>query len=108
MCRYKLLGIPSLDGCAVPGPLPATGWEKPWVEMVVDRIMKNILRTTEDRAKGVVSATASLTCHGVLVLIGVSYKQPSFYHCYFFSLSGLFHLTFLTLKVIIIEGTTQL
>lgn len=27
------------------------GWEKPWVEQIVDRIMKNMLRTTEERAQ---------------------------------------------------------
>lgn len=32
------------------------GWEKPWVEQIVDRIMKNMLRTTEDRAQAVVSS----------------------------------------------------
>ena len=32
-----------------------TGWEKPWVEQIIDRIMKNMLRTTEERTQGVVS-----------------------------------------------------
>ncbi len=31
------------------------GWEKPWIEQIVDRIMKGMLRTTEERATGVVS-----------------------------------------------------
>jgi hypothetical protein len=31
------------------------GWEKPWVEQIVDRIMKNMLKTTEERAQAVVS-----------------------------------------------------
>jgi hypothetical protein len=30
------------------------GWEKPWVEQIVDRVMKNMLRTTEERASAVV------------------------------------------------------
>lgn len=32
----------------------SSGWEKPWVEQIVDRIMKGTLKTTEERAKGVV------------------------------------------------------
>lgn len=30
------------------------GWEKPWVEQIIDRVMKGMLRTTEERAKAVV------------------------------------------------------
>ncbi|KAF5843685.1 mitochondrial transcription termination factor [Dunaliella salina] len=30
------------------------GWEKPWVDQIVDRIMKNMLRTTEERAQQVI------------------------------------------------------
>jgi hypothetical protein len=33
----------------------STGWEKPWVEQIVDRVMKGMLRTTEERASAVVS-----------------------------------------------------
>ncbi len=36
----------------------AAGWEKPWVEQIVDRIMKNMLRTTEERTTAVVSGSA--------------------------------------------------
>ena len=32
-----------------------SGWEKPWVEQIIDRIMKGMLRTTEERTQGVVS-----------------------------------------------------
>lgn len=43
------------------------GWEKPWVEQIVDRIMKGTLKTTEERAKGVVrvdnsSSSSSSSC----------------------------------------------
>lgn len=34
----------------------STGWEKPWVEQIVDRIMKGMLKTTEERCDGVVSS----------------------------------------------------
>jgi hypothetical protein len=34
------------------------GWEKPWVEQIVDRIMKGMLKTTEERAQGVVRLEA--------------------------------------------------
>lgn len=37
-----------------PPLLPCTGWEKPWVEQIVDRIMKGMLKTTEERAEAVV------------------------------------------------------
>jgi hypothetical protein len=30
------------------------GWEKPWVEQIIDRVMKGMLRTNEERAKAVV------------------------------------------------------
>eukprot|EP00879_Flechtneria_rotunda_P001587 GHRR01001746.1.p1 GENE.GHRR01001746.1~~GHRR01001746.1.p1 ORF type:complete len:243 (+),score=70.72 GHRR01001746.1:169-897(+) len=36
------------------------GWEKPWVEQIVDRIMKGMLKTTEERAKGVVDYLTSI------------------------------------------------
>lgn len=36
------------------------GWEKPWVEQIVDRIMKNMLRTTEERATGVIDFLQSI------------------------------------------------
>lgn len=34
------------------------GWEKPWVEQIVDRIMKGSLKTTEERTQGVVSSSS--------------------------------------------------
>ncbi|GIL74699.1 hypothetical protein Vretimale_2333 [Volvox reticuliferus] len=40
------------------------GWEKPWIEQIVDRIMKGMLRTTEERARGVID-----------YLVGVGLKQ---------------------------------
>jgi hypothetical protein len=36
------------------------GWEKPWVEQIVDRIMKGTLKTTEERAKGVIDYLTSV------------------------------------------------
>lgn len=36
------------------------GWEKPWVEQIVDRIMKNMLRTTEERASAVIQYLLSV------------------------------------------------
>jgi hypothetical protein len=36
------------------------GWEKPWVEQIVDRIMKAMLKTSDERLKGVVDYLASL------------------------------------------------
>jgi hypothetical protein len=39
---------------------PRTGWEKPWVEQIVDRIMKGSLKTTEERCQGVVRRAAWL------------------------------------------------
>ena len=36
-------------------PLINSGWEKPWVEQIIDRVMKGMLRTTEERTQGVVS-----------------------------------------------------
>ncbi|PNW71373.1 hypothetical protein CHLRE_16g651550v5 [Chlamydomonas reinhardtii] len=38
----------------------ALGWEKPWIEQIVDRTMKGMLRTTEERAKGVVDYLTSV------------------------------------------------
>jgi hypothetical protein len=32
------------------------GWEKPWVEQIIDRVMKGMLKTTEERAQAVVSS----------------------------------------------------
>lgn len=40
------------------------GWEKPWVEQIVDRIMKGMLKTTEERTQGVVSAGAKADLTG--------------------------------------------
>lgn len=37
------------------------GWEKPWVEQIIDRIMKGSLKTTEERTQGVVSGRACCT-----------------------------------------------
>lgn len=37
-----------------------SGWEKPWVEQIIDRIMKNMLRTTEERATGVIEYLVSI------------------------------------------------
>jgi hypothetical protein len=42
------------------------GWEKPWVEQIVDRIMKNMLRTTEERAAAVVSGFGAVRLSGVM------------------------------------------
>ncbi|KAG1672610.1 hypothetical protein FOA52_002090 [Chlamydomonas sp. UWO 241] len=36
------------------------GWEKPWVEQIVDRIMKGMLRTSEERALGVIDYLCSV------------------------------------------------
>jgi len=36
------------------------GWEKPWVEQIVDRIMKAMLRTTEERASAVIQYLTSV------------------------------------------------
>lgn len=36
------------------------GWEKPWVEQIVDRIMKNMLRTTEERTTAVMAYLSSI------------------------------------------------
>jgi len=40
--------------------LLGNGWEKPWVDQIVDRVMKGTLKTTEERAKGVVDYLASV------------------------------------------------
>ncbi|PNH04516.1 hypothetical protein TSOC_009314, partial [Tetrabaena socialis] len=40
--------------------LMSLGWEKPWVEQIVDRVMKGMLRTTEERARGVVDYLISV------------------------------------------------
>ncbi|KXZ54172.1 hypothetical protein GPECTOR_5g269 [Gonium pectorale] len=40
--------------------LLSLGWEKPWVEQIVDRIMKGMLRTTEERAQGVINYLTSV------------------------------------------------
>lgn len=40
--------------------LISLGWEKPWVEQIVDRIMKNMLKTTEERTQAVVDYLLSL------------------------------------------------
>lgn len=40
--------------------LASLGWEKPWVEQIVDRIMKNMLKTTEDRTQGVIAILGSI------------------------------------------------
>ncbi len=36
------------------------GWEKPWVEQIIDRIMKGMLRTTEERCQSVIDYLCSL------------------------------------------------
>jgi len=36
------------------------GWEKPWVEQIIDRVMKGMLKTTEERAKAVVDYLSSI------------------------------------------------
>ncbi|KAF8059703.1 hypothetical protein HT031_005111 [Scenedesmus sp. PABB004] len=36
------------------------GWEKPWVEQIVDRVMKGMLKTTEERCKGVIDYLSSI------------------------------------------------
>ncbi|GBF99524.1 transcription termination factor [Raphidocelis subcapitata] len=36
------------------------GWEKSWVEQIIDRVMKGMLRTNEDRAKGVIDYLSSI------------------------------------------------
>ncbi|KAF6263753.1 mitochondrial transcription termination factor [Scenedesmus sp. NREL 46B-D3] len=36
------------------------GWEKPWVEQIVDRVMKGMLKTTEERAQGVINFLTSI------------------------------------------------
>lgn len=35
-------------------------WEKPWVEQIVDRVMKGMLRTTEERTKDVIAYLTSI------------------------------------------------
>lgn len=40
--------------------LHSLGWEKPWIEQIVDRIMKGMLRTTEERATGVINYLVSV------------------------------------------------
>eukprot|EP00199_Chlamydomonas_sp_CCMP681_P006440 CAMPEP_0119106548 /NCGR_PEP_ID=MMETSP1180-20130426/4640_1 /TAXON_ID=3052 ORGANISM="Chlamydomonas cf sp, Strain CCMP681" /NCGR_SAMPLE_ID=MMETSP1180 /ASSEMBLY_ACC=CAM_ASM_000741 /LENGTH=218 /DNA_ID=CAMNT_0007091911 /DNA_START=90 /DNA_END=746 /DNA_ORIENTATION=+ len=40
--------------------LMSKGWEKPWVEQIIDRIMKNMLRTTEERAMAVIQYLMSI------------------------------------------------
>jgi len=40
--------------------LLSLGWEKPWVEQIVDRIMKGTLRTTEERTQGVIDYLCSV------------------------------------------------
>jgi hypothetical protein len=47
-----------LNSCCCCCPLlllSPPGWEKPWVEQIIDRIMKGSLKTTEERTQGVVS-----------------------------------------------------
>lgn len=39
----------------------AAGWEKPWVEQIVDRMMKGMLKTTEERAQAVVRGIQDVT-----------------------------------------------
>jgi hypothetical protein len=41
--------------CCPVAAAAAAGWEKPWVEQIIDRIMKGSLKTTEERTQGVVS-----------------------------------------------------
>ncbi|MEW5314326.1 MAG: hypothetical protein WDW38_005834 [Sanguina aurantia] len=36
------------------------GWEKPWIEQIVDRIMKGMLKTTEERTQAVVDYLISI------------------------------------------------
>ncbi|KAI8462539.1 MAG: hypothetical protein J3K34DRAFT_447696 [Monoraphidium minutum] len=36
------------------------GWEKPWVEQIIDRVMKGMLRTNEERCKAVIDYLASI------------------------------------------------
>jgi len=36
------------------------GWEKPWVEQIIDRIMKGSLKTTEERTQGVIDALSAV------------------------------------------------
>eukprot|EP00877_Chromochloris_zofingiensis_P010677 jgi/Chrzof1/5863/Cz16g18160.t1 len=36
------------------------GWEKPWVEQIVDRMMKGMLKTTEERAQAVINYLSSI------------------------------------------------
>jgi hypothetical protein len=40
--------------------LLSKGWEKPWVDQIVDRVMKGTLKTTEERASGVVDFLSSV------------------------------------------------
>lgn len=40
--------------------LVTLGWEKPWVEQIIDRVMKGMLKTTEERASAVVTYLSSL------------------------------------------------
>lgn len=40
--------------------LVTLGWEKPWVEQIVDRIMKGMLKTTEERAEAVITYLTSV------------------------------------------------
>lgn len=40
--------------------LATLGWEKPWVEQITDRLMKNMLRTTEERAQSVIDYLLSI------------------------------------------------
>lgn len=40
--------------------LLSLGWEKSWVEQIIDRVMKGMLRTNEERAKGVIDYLSSI------------------------------------------------
>jgi hypothetical protein len=56
-------------GCSVGGSpgrprSPDAGWEKAWVEQIIDRVMKGMLKTTEDRTTAVVRAAAVNAQHG--------------------------------------------
>lgn len=56
ICLVHVYVVATWWGCKTLFVHCPVGWEKPWVEQIVDRIMKNMLRTTEERAQGVVSA----------------------------------------------------
>lgn len=40
--------------------LISLGWEKAWVEQIIDRVMKGMLRTNEERTKGVIDYLTSI------------------------------------------------